>query len=160
MMDARSLSARLNKPIKILLVLLGVGILANVAMEFYAEKQRGELERNFCESKQVRDALARINEGAPRRIDDATTLKGAACEEGSFIYDYALNSSSNLDLSALDAGDAEILKEMLFAKAKAGFCSAEFSQRLRELGKTMVLNYEIEGLPPIQLKLDKNSCER
>ena len=159
-MDARSLSARLNKPIKILLVLLGVGILANVAMEFYAEKQRGELERNFCESKQVRDALARINEGAPRRIDDATTLKGAACEEGSFIYDYALNSSSNLDLSALDAGDAEILKEMLFAKAKAGFCSAEFSQRLRELGKTMVLNYEIEGLPPIQLKLDKNSCER
>ena len=160
MMDAQSLSARLNKPIKILLVLLGIGILANVAVEFYAEKQRGELERNFCESKQVRDALARINEGAPRRIDDATTLKGAACEEGSFIYDYALNSSSNLDLSALDAGDAEILKEMLFAKAKAGFCSAEFSQRLRELGKTMVLNYEIEGLPPIQLKLDKNSCER
>ena len=159
-MDARSLSARLNKPIKILLVLFGIGILANVAMEFYAEKQRGELERNFCESKQVQDALVRINEGAPRRIDDATTLKGAACEEGSFIYDYALNSSSNLDLSALDAGDAEILKEMLFAKAKAGFCSAEFSQHLRELGKTMVLNYEIEGLPPIQLKLDKNSCER
>ena len=159
MMDARSLSAQLNKPIKILLVLFGIGILANVAMEFYAEKKR-ELERNFCESKQVRDALARINEGAPRRIDDATTLKGAACEEGSFIYDYALNSSSNLDLSALDAGDAEILKEMLFAKAKAGFCSAEFSRRLRELGKTMVLNYEIEGLPPIQLKLDKNSCER
>jgi len=157
MMDARSLSARLNKPIKILLLLLGIGILANVAMEFYAEKQRGELERNFCESKQVRDALAWINEGAPRR----TILKGAACEEGSFIYDYALNSSSNLDLSALDAGDAEILKEMLFAKAKAGFCSAEFSRRrLRELGKTMVLNYEIEGLPPIQLKLDKNSCER
>ena len=160
MMDARSLSARLNKPIKILLMLFGIGILANVAMEFYAEKKRGELERNFCESKQVRDALARINEGAPRRIDDATTLKGAACEEGSFIYDYALNSSSNLDLSALDAGDAEIVKEMLFAKAKSGFCSAEFSRRLRELGKTMVLNYEIEGLPPIQLKLDKNSCER
>ena len=159
-MDAQSLSARLNKPIKILLVLLGIGILANVAMEFYAEKQRGELERNFCESKQVRDALARINEGAPRRIDDATTLKGAACEEGSFIYDYALNSSSNLDLSALYAGDAEILKEMLFAKAKVSFCSTEFSRRLRELGKTMVLNYEIEGLPPIQLKLDKNSCER
>ena len=160
MMDARSLSARLNKPIKILLVLLGIGILANVAMEFYAEKQRGELERNFCESKQVRDALARINEGAPRRIDDATTLKGAACEGDSFIYDYALNSSPNLDLSALDAGDAEILKEMLFAKTKAGFCSAEFSRRLREFGKTMVLNYEIEGLPPIKIALDKNACER
>ena len=159
-MDAQSLSARLNKPIKILLVLFGIGILANVAMEFYAEKKRGELERNFCESKQVRDALARINENAPRRIDDATILKGAACEEGSFIYDYALNSSPNLDLSALDAGDAEILKEMLFAKAKVSFCSTEFSQRLRELGKTMVLNYEIEGLPPIQLKLDKNSCAR
>ena len=160
MMDARSLSAQLNKPIKILLVLFGIGILANVAMEFYAEKKRGELERNFCESKQVRDALARINEGAPRRIDDATILKGAACEEGSFTYDYALNSSSNLDLSALDAGDAEILKEMLFAKAKAGFCSAEFSRRLRELGKTMVLNYEIEGLPPIKIALDKSACER
>ena len=160
MMDAQSLSARLNKPIKILLVLLGIGILANVAMEFYAEKKRGELERNFCESKQVRDALVRINEGAPRRIDDATTLKGAACEEGSFIYDYALNSSSNLDLSALDSGDAEILKEILFAKAKAGFCSAEFSRRLQELGKTMVLNYEIEGLPPIKIALDKNACER
>ncbi|WP_299086378.1 hypothetical protein [uncultured Campylobacter sp.] len=159
-MDAQSLSARLNKPIKILLVLFGIGILANVAMEFYTEKKRGELERNFCESKQVRDALARINESAPRRIDDATILKGAACEEGSFIYDYALNSSPNLDLSALDAGDAEILKEMLLAKAKASFCSTEFSQRLRELGKTMVLNYEIEGLPPIQLNLDKNSCER
>ncbi|WP_298041571.1 hypothetical protein [uncultured Campylobacter sp.] len=77
-MDARSLSARLNKPIKILLVLFGIGILANVAMEFYTEKKRGELERNFCESKQVRDALAQINEGAPRRIDDATILKGAA----------------------------------------------------------------------------------
>uniref|UniRef100_UPI00263173D5 hypothetical protein n=1 Tax=uncultured Campylobacter sp. TaxID=218934 RepID=UPI00263173D5 len=77
-----------------------------------------------------------------------------------FIYDYALNSSPNLDLSALDAGDAEILKEMLFVKAKASFCSTEFSQRLRELGKTMVLNYEIKGLPPIRLKLDKNSCER
>ena len=160
MMDAQSLSARLNKPIKILLVLLGIGILANVAMEFYAEKKRGELERNFCESKQVRDALVRINEGAPRRIDDATTLKGAACEEGSFIYDYALNSSSNLDLSALDSGDAEILKEILFAKAKAGFCSVEFSRRLQELGKTMVLNYEIEGLPPIKIALDKNACER
>ena len=159
-MDAQSLIARLNKPIKILLVLFGIGILANVAMEFYAEKKRSELERNFCESKQVRDALARINEGAPRRIDDATILKGAACEEGSFIYDYALNSSPNLDLSALDASDTEILKEMLFAKAKVSFCSAEFSRRLRELGKTIVLNYEIEGLPPIQLKLDKNSCER
>ena len=78
MMDAQSLSERLNKPIKILLVLFGIGILANVAMEFYAEKKRGELERNFCKSKQVRDALARINEGAPRRIDDATILKGAA----------------------------------------------------------------------------------
>lgn len=51
MMDAQSLSARLNKPIKISLVLFGIGILANVAMEFYAEKKRGELEANRCEMR-------------------------------------------------------------------------------------------------------------
>ncbi|WP_298960426.1 hypothetical protein [uncultured Campylobacter sp.] len=75
-----------------------------------------------CDNVQLKAAVEGINKSAPLRVDEITTLTGAECKDGTFIYNYELNDGMGLKFDSINDTQKNVMQNVVGSQNKQIFC--------------------------------------
>ena len=117
------------------------------------------MKENLCEASNVKEMLARLNSGLPRKLDEINTLEKISCENRRIIYQYALGKGLEMDESVLNDKDIAELKEEQTKELKREFCEDTRLKAVREIADGVDFVYFIKDRELIRVKLESKDCE-
>ena len=162
-MDIQKLNQKLNKLNKILFIILGIAIAVWIGVEVFigskVEYAKEQMKENLCEASNVKEMLARLNSGLPRKLDEINTLEKISCENRRIIYQYALGKGLKIDENALNDKDIAKLKEEQTKELKKEFCEDTRLKAVREIADGVDFVYFLGAKELIRVKLESKDCE-
>ena len=162
-MDIQKLNQKLNKLNKILFIILGIAIAVWIGVEVFigskVEYAKEQMKENLCEASNVKEMLARLNSGLPRKLDEINTLEKISCENRRIIYQYAHGKGLKIDENALNDKDIAKLKEEQTKELKKEFCEDTRLKAVREIADGVDFVYFLGAKELIRVKLESKDCE-
>ena len=117
------------------------------------------MKENLCEASNVKEMLARLNSGLPRKLDEINTLEKISCENRRIIYRYALGKGLEMDENALNDKDIAELKEEQTKELKKEFCEDTRLKAVRDIAEGVDFVYFLGAKELIRVKLESKDCE-
>ena len=162
-MDIQKLNQNLNKLNKFLFIILGIAVAIWIGVEVFigikVEYAKEQMKENLCEAPNVKEMLARLNSGLPRKLDEINTLEKIVCENRRFVYRYALGKGLETDEKALNDKDIAELKEEQTKELKKEFCEDTRLKAVREIADGVDFVYFLGAKELIRVKLESKDCE-
>lgn len=162
-MDIQKLNQNLNKLNKFLFIILGIAVAIWIGVEVFigskVEYTKEQMKENLCEASNVKEMLARLNSGLPRKLDEINTLEKIVCENRRFVYHYALGKGLETDESALNDKDIAELKEEQTKELKKEFCEDMRLKAVRDIAEGVDFVYFLGAKELIRVKLESKDCE-
>ena len=162
-MNIQKLNQNLNKLNKILFIILGIAAAVWIGVEVFigskVEYAKEQMKENLCEAPNVKEMLARLNSGLPRKLDEINTLEKIVCENRRFVYHYALGKGLETDENALNDKDITELKEEQTKELKKEFCEDTRLKAVREIADGVDFVYFLGAKELIRVKLESKDCE-
>ena len=162
-MDIQKLNQNLNKLNKFLFIILGIAVAIWIGVEVFigskVEYAQEQMKENLCEAPNVKEMLARLNSGLPRKLDEINTLEKIVCENRRFVYRYALGKGLETDEKALNDKDIAELKEEQTKELKKEFCEDTRLKAVREIADGVDFVYFLGAKELIRVKLESKDCE-
>ena len=162
-MDIQKLNQNLNKLNKFLFIILGIAVAIWIGVEVFVgskvEYTKEQMKENLCEASNVKEMLARLNSGLPKKLDEINTLEKISCENRRFVYHYALGKGTETDENALNDKDIAELKEEQTKELKKEFCEDTRLKAVREIADGVDFVYFIKDRELIRVKLESKYCE-
>ena len=162
-MDIQKLNQNLNKLNKILFIILGIAVAIWIGVEVFigskVEYTKEQMKENLCEASNVKEMLARLNSGLPRKIDEINTLEKISCENRRIIYQYALGKGLEMGENVLNDKDIAELKDEQTKELKKEFCEDMRLKAVREIADGVDFVYFLGAKELIRVKLESKDCE-
>lgn len=162
-MNIQKLNQNLNKLNKILFIILGIAAAVWIGVEVFigskVEYAKEQMKENLCEASNVKEMLARLNSGLPRKLDEINTLEKIVCENRRFVYRYALGKGLETDENALNDKDIAELKEEQTKELKKEFCEDTRLKAVRDIAEGVDFVYFLGAKELIRVKLESKDCE-
>ena len=162
-MNIQKLNQNLNKLNKFLFIILGIAVAIWIGVEVFigskVEYAKEQMKENLCEASNVKEMLARLNSGLPRKLDEINTLEKIVCENRRFVYHYAFGKGLEMDENALNDKDITELKEEQTKELKKEFCEDTRLKAVREIADGVDFVYFLGAKELIRVKLESNDCE-
>ena len=162
-MNIQKLNQNLNKLNKILFIILGIAAAVWIGVEVFigskVEYAKEQMKENLCEASNVKEMLARLNSGLPRKLDEINTLEKIVCENRRFVYRYALGKGLETDENALNDKDIAELKEEQTKELKKEFCEDTRLKAVRDIAGGVDFVYFLGAKELIRVKLESKDCE-
>ena len=76
-----------------------------------------------CDDPQIKAAVDGINKSVPMLIDEITTLTGAECKDGGFIYNYELNDGMGITFDNVADSQKTVMQNVIDSQNKQLFCN-------------------------------------
>ena len=96
-----------------------------------------------CDDPQIKAAVDGINKSVPMRIDEITTLTGAECKDGSFIYNYELNDGMGITFDNVADSQKTVMQNVIDSQNKQLFCNQ--MKIMHPLINSAVCSYKIKS---------------
>ena len=162
-MDMQKLNQKLNKLNKILFIILGIAAAVWIGVEVFigskVEYAKEQMKENLCEAPNVKEMLARLNSGLPRKLDEINTLEKIVCENRRFVYHYTLGKGMEAVESAITPQDIAELKEEQTKELKKEFCEDTRLKAVRDIADGVDFVYYIKDKELIRVKLESKECK-
>ena len=162
-MDIQKLNQNLNRLNKFLFIILGIAVTIWIGVEVFigskVEYAKEQMKENLCEASNVKEMLARLKSGLPRKLDEINTLEKIVCENRRFVYHYALGKGLETDENALNDKDIAELKEEQTKELKKEFCEDTRLKAVREIADGVDFVYFLGAKELIRVKLESKDCE-
>ncbi len=111
-----------------------------------------------CDDPQIKAAVDGINKSVPMRIDEITTLTGAECKDGSFIYNYELNDGMGITFDNVADSQKTVMQNVIDSQNKQLFCNQ--MKIMHPLINSAVWSYKIKsGKEFIRVEFKPSDCK-
>ena len=111
-----------------------------------------------CDEPQIKAAVDGINKSVPMRIDEITTLTGAECKDGSFIYNYELNDGMGITFDNVADTQKTVMQNVIDSQNKQLFCNQ--MKIMHPLINSAVWSYKIKsGKEFIRVEFKPSDCK-
>lgn len=111
-----------------------------------------------CDEPQIKAAVDGINKSVPMRIDEITTLTGAECKDGSFIYNYELNDGMGITFDNVADSQKTVMQNVIDSQNKQLFCNQ--MKIMHPLINSAVWSYKIKsGKEFIRVEFKPSDCK-
>ena len=111
-----------------------------------------------CDDPQIKAAVDGINKSVPMRIDEITTLTGAECKDGSFIYNYELNDGMGITFDNVADTQKTVMQNVIDSQNKQLFCNQ--MKIMHPLINSAVWSYKIKsGKEFIRVEFKPSDCK-
>ena len=111
-----------------------------------------------CDDPQIKAAVDGINKSVPMRIDEITTLTGAECKNGSFIYNYELNDGMGITFDNVADSQKTVMQNVIDSQNKQLFCNQ--MKIMHPLINSAVWSYKIKsGKEFIRVEFKPSDCK-
>ena len=111
-----------------------------------------------CDDPQIKAAVDGINKSVPMRIDEITTLTGAECKDGSFIYNYELNDGMGITFDNVADTQKTVMQNVIDSQNKQLFCNQ--LKIMHPLINSAVWSYKIKsGKEFIRVEFKPSDCK-
>ena len=112
-----------------------------------------------CDNVQLKAAVEGIiNKSAPMRVDEITTLTGAECKDGSFIYNYELNDGMGMKFDSVGNDQKTVIQNVIDSQNKQIFCNQ--MKVMHPLINSAIWSYKIKsGEEFIRVEFKPSDCK-
>ncbi|MCD8213641.1 MAG: hypothetical protein LUC34_06310 [Campylobacter sp.] len=110
-----------------------------------------------CDDPQLKGMVSGINKNVPQRIDGVTTLKNAACDNGSLIYNYDLNDGNGVEFSKFNDQQMNVFKDVQHNILQQMYCST--LQELHKVTNSVIWNYDFDGKSFVKFEFKPSDCK-
>ncbi len=92
------------------------------------------------------------------RVDEITTLTGAECKDGSFIYNYELNDGMGMKFDSVGNDQKTVIQNVIDSQNKQIFCNQ--MKVMRPLINSAIWSYKIKsGEEFIRVEFRPSDCK-